>query len=143
MEDFAAYSALADLPPLVRKQRALEATIVPLAAALEAEKAIRKDIDALLVDAGIVAGDGVTCLGYDVVHHVRSGSTHLYADVLTEQLVAAGVDRALVVHLIGEATETGDPSAWATVKPSKGAKVRPVTAAKAIPAKASLKRKAS
>jgi hypothetical protein len=124
VQDYAAYPPLADLPPLVRKQRRLEAKLLPLTPILEDEKAVRKEIDALLVKAGITKGDGVTCLGYDVVHMERVGTSRLNQDVLIEKLVARGVDRTLVLDVIAFSTETGDPSTWAVVKPSKGSKVR-------------------
>ena len=126
MKDFDTYPALVDdLPPLIRKQRRLEARIVLLVPLSEEEKALRKEIDALLVTAGITtSGAGVTCLGYDVCHNERKGHSRLDPDVLLVQLVAAGVDRNLVLRSIAASTEVGDPSTWATVKPSKGAKVR-------------------
>lgn len=125
LQPYEAFSQLAGLPPLVRKQRTLEGKIVPIAPLIEEEKAVRAEIDALLVAAGLtVSGEGVTCSGYDVQHNGRKGQSRLNADILTEQLVAAGVDRDLVLSILIDSTETGDPSAWATVKPSKGAKVR-------------------
>jgi hypothetical protein len=125
LEPFEAYSLLTDaLPPLVRKQRRLEAQILPLAALAEEEKTIRSEIDGLLIEADIKSNDGVTCLGYDVVHHERAGSTRMNQEVLYAQLVAAGLTKAVVDKILAEATERGDPSAWATVKPSKGSKVR-------------------
>jgi hypothetical protein len=121
---YASYVALVDLPPLVRRQRTLEAKIVALAPVVEDEKHIRSQIDQLLVAAGIVPGNVVTCNGYDVMHHLRAGSSRLNQAVLIAQLVAAGVERGCVDHAIAASTETGDPSTWATVKPSKGAKVK-------------------
>jgi hypothetical protein len=118
------HAALADLPPLVRQQRTLERQILPLALHAADEKAVRASIDALLIAAGLAKGEGVTCNGYDVTHIERAGTSRLNGDVLTEQLVAAGVDRVLVTTALSASTETGDPSAWATVKPSKGASVR-------------------
>lgn len=122
--DYAGVPSLAGLPALVRKQRRLEAKIVPIAPLIEQEKAVRKDIDALLVTAGFARGEGVTCLGYDVTHRDRKGQSSLNPDKIVEQLVAAGVKRALVLKVLFESTETGDPAQWAEVKPSKGAKVR-------------------
>jgi len=115
------YPALGPLAPLVQRQRQLEAQIVPLAALTVDEKAIRAQIDALLIAAGV---EKVTCNGYDVAHVERAGSQRLNQDVLTEQLIGAGFERARVVSLLADCTETGEPSSWATVKPSKGAKVR-------------------
>ncbi len=113
-----AYPALADLPALVRKQRTLEGKLVPLKALEEDEKAVRAQIDALLVAAGV---DLVTCAGYDVTHHHRDGRRWINGDLLA----AAGVaDETITL-----ATVTGDPWSYATVKPSKGAKVRTTRAA--------------
>jgi len=123
------------LPPLVRKQRRLEAQIVSLAQVVKDEKALRQEIDALLIAAEIAPGDLVTCIGYDVRHKTRAGSSSLNEDVLTEQLVAAGVARELIEAVILASTETGDPAFWAEVKPSKGAAVRvPRPAKAALPA---------
>jgi hypothetical protein len=125
LEPYEAYSALTDLlPPLVKKQRTLEAKIQPLTAFVEQEKAVRADIDALLVKAKIPSNDGVVCNGYDVVHHERAGQSRINQDVLVAQLVAAGLTKPVVDKILVEATERGEPSTWATVKPSKGAKVR-------------------
>jgi hypothetical protein len=121
---FATYPTLADLPPLVRKQRTLEAQIVQLAPLVDDEKTVRYQIDALLIAAGIVPGSVVTCNGYDVMHHVRAGSSRLNQAMLVAQLVAGGVDRGFIDSVILTSTETGDGSTWATVKPSKGTKVR-------------------
>jgi hypothetical protein len=112
------------LPPLVRKQRKLAAQIAVVAQAVKDEKAVRADIDVLLVAAGLTKGDVVTCAGYDVRHQEKDGQSSINGDVLTEQLVAAGVDRDLVASTIASATDTGKPSAFCTVTPSKGAKVR-------------------
>jgi hypothetical protein len=125
LEPYEAYSALTDLlPPLVKKQRTLEAKIQPLTAFVEQEKAVRADIDALLIKAKIPSNDGVVCNGYDVLHHERAGQTRINQGVLVAQLLAAGLTKARVEAILFEATERGDPSAWATVKPSKGSKVR-------------------
>ena len=125
MKDYTEYDTLdAALPPLVRKQRRLEGRIVLLVPLSEEEKALRKGIDDLLVDAGILNGDGVTCLGYDVKHQERKGTARLNQDALIVRLIDAGLNEHLVRAILDESTEIGDPSSWATVKPSKGAKVR-------------------
>lgn len=118
------YPALAPLPALVRRQRRLEGKIAPLAPLVEDEKAVRKEIDALLLTAGLGKGDSVTCHGYDVTHVERVGTSRLNQDVLILNLVAAGVDQQLVIEMLAASTETGDPSMWATVKPTKGSTVR-------------------
>jgi hypothetical protein len=112
------------LPPLVKKQRRLAAQIATVAEAVKDEKAVRADIDGLLVAAGLQSRDVVTCAGYDIRHNEKAGQSSINGDVLTEQLVAAGVDRDLVASTITAATETGQPSAFCTVTPTKGAKVR-------------------
>ena len=47
------------------------------------EKAVRAQIYALLVSAGIPKGDGVTCAGYDVLRRGKKGNTTINADKLT------------------------------------------------------------
>lgn len=113
-----------ELPPLVRKQRRLEAQIAEVTPIVEDEKAVRKAIDALLVAAGLGKGEGVTCLGYDVTHVERAGSSRINPDRLIAKLAGAGLAMTLVLEIVTASTETGEPSAWATVKPCKGAKVR-------------------
>lgn len=122
---FENYPSLVEpLPPLVRKQRRLEATIAAVAETVIDEKAVRAEIDQLLIAAGLEKGESVTCLGYDVTHVERAGTSRLNQDVLIMRLVTAGVPEQLVREIVQASTEVGDPSAWATVKPSKGAKVR-------------------
>lgn len=122
---YSRYSALVDaLPPLVRKQRRLESDLAAFETTQEQEKAVRADIDALLVQAGLASGELVTCHGYDVKHNERSGRRSLNDQTLVELLVAGGVDRAFIEGCLEKATETGQPSMFASVKPSKGAKVR-------------------
>lgn len=117
-------SLITPLPPLVRKQRRLEGKIAPLTPLVEEEKAVRAEIDALLVAAGLGKGALVTCAGYDVTHVERVGTKRLNQDTLILQLVAAGLAKDKVIDILAASTETGDPFTWATVKPSKGAKVR-------------------
>jgi hypothetical protein len=121
---YTSFPELAGLPTLVRRQRRLEAQIVTLGPLLEDEKAVRKEIDGLLVAAGFVKGQTVTCLGYDVTHIVRAGQSSISGESLIAHLLAAGVEERVAVAVLIKSTETGDPSTWATVKPSKGAKVR-------------------
>lgn len=121
---FTTYPALAPLPPLVRKQRTLEAKILPLAGFVEDEKKTRAQIDALLIAAGLKRGESVTCNGYDVTHAGRKGQESLNADALAILLVLGGVDPEFVDFALKTSLETGEASVWATVKPSKGAKVR-------------------
>lgn len=118
------YPALKNLPALVRRQRRLEAKIAPIAPLVEDEKAVRKDIDLLLVAAGIAKGEGVTCFGYDVAHVERVGTSRLNQDAVIAQLVAFGMGDKVAREILAACTETGDPSTWATVKPCKGSKVR-------------------
>jgi hypothetical protein len=122
---FTAYASLVEpLPPLVRKQRRLEAKIAAVVQTVKDEKAVRAEIDQFLIAAGLKKGDVVTCLGYDVRHNENAGRDSINEDTLTELLVAGGVDRAFVVKSLAASTETGDPAKFATVTPSKGAKVR-------------------
>lgn len=121
---FTTYPALKELPPLVRKQRTLEAKILPLAPLVEQEKAVRHDIDALLIAAKIPAGEGVTCNGYDVDHHTRKGNTSLNAEAAAILFTLGGVDPEFVDFVLTTCLETGESPRWATVKPSKGSQVR-------------------
>lgn len=119
------------LPPLVRRQRRLEGKLVDEKGRsyVELEKECRKEIDALLRDVGLTSGEGVTCLGYDVVHRERAGQASINQDKLVEQLVRKfGCEREQVQALLVECTERGDPAKFAEVKPSKGAKVRAAAA---------------
>lgn len=125
LQPYEAFSQLAGLPPLVRKQRTLEAKIVPIAPLVEQESALRKEIDALLVAAGLTtSGEGVTCNGYNVEHHTRKGNAAINEEKLVATLGVLGIVEANARQILADCTERGDPSQWATVKPSKGAKVR-------------------
>jgi hypothetical protein len=125
MKDYTAYSTLEDaLPPLVRKQRRLEGRLVLLVPLAEEEKALRHEIDALLLAEGFAHGEGVTCLGYDVKHNARKGQSSLNPQTIVGLLVAGGVDEAFALKVLIDSTETADDPQWATVKPSKGSRVR-------------------
>lgn len=125
---YAQYPALAPLPPLVRKQRRLEAKLGDEDGPFEKqESAVRKDIDQLLHLAGLQQADFVTCLGYVVTRRGQKGRSTINAVKLLEQLVAAGLTRDVALKSILDSTDTGDPSTWAEVKPAKGAKVRMAT----------------
>lgn len=104
------------LGPLVRKQRRLEKQIAPLEELQAKEEACRKDIDAILLEAGFASGERVKVLGYDVTHNERRGRTSLNVD----KLRGAGVAEIDIQF----ATEIGQPAKFATVKPAKGATVR-------------------
>lgn len=121
---YEAFSQLADLPPLVRKQRRLAKQLAPLGPLAKDEKAVRQAIDSLLIAAKIKTGDGVTCLGYDVVHCTRKGVSSYNDQVLIAELVAAGLTPEVVAKILIDATETSDSPLWAEVHPSKGAQVR-------------------
>lgn len=112
------------LPPLVRKQRKLIAKIVTVAQEVKDEEAVRKEIDALLVAAGLKKSEVVTCNGYDVRHNERDGRTSINGETLRAQLLAVGVEADFIAKLIVTCTDTGEPSAFCTITPSKGAKVR-------------------
>jgi len=119
------YPSLVDpLPPLVRKQRRLEAKLAAVAQDEKDEKAVRAEIDQLLMAAGLKKSELVTCAGYDVRHNERDGHTALNVEKVTEQLIAAGVAPELVAQVLMESTDTGPPALFCTIKPSKGARVR-------------------
>lgn len=126
---FLRYPALVDpLPPLVRQQRKLAAQIATVAQAVIDEKAIRADIDQLLVAAGLQKSEVVTCDGYDIRHNEKAGSARLNPDTLTTMLAADGWEADEIAELITAITDTGNPSLFATVTPTKGATVKPVLA---------------
>lgn len=130
------FPALKTLPTLVKEQRKLEAIIAPVEPLIEEEKACRRDIDALLLRAGIAKGESVTCLGYDVTHCSRAGNETLNPDTIVTLLLDIGVERDVAEQILKDSTDTAEDPAWATVKPSKGSTVR-------LPmAKAGLKKKA-
>jgi hypothetical protein len=124
LADYERFPRLEPLPALVRKQRRLEGKISPLEHLVDQEKAVRKDIDVLLLAEGFTRGEGVICNGYDVVHRDRKGQTSLDPVKLFDELVKNGVDELVAAQCITDATDTGDPPQWAEVKPSRGAKVR-------------------
>lgn len=115
-DTYTQYPALTDLPALVRTQRRLEAKLAPLEQLAADEKAVRAEIDALLVAAGLAKGEGVTCAGYEVVHHERLGNQF----ISRERLLLNGVDAAVIDNSL----DRHKASQFATVKPMKGAKVR-------------------
>lgn len=116
MKTFEYYPGLSALPPLVRKQRRLEKQLAPLAQLEKDEKAVRERIDALLKAEGLGNGEGVECLGYDVVHHEHKGNSF----ISRELLLAAGVP----AETIDKCIDRYKPKVFATVNPAKGAKVR-------------------
>lgn len=122
---FTTYPALVEpLPPLVRKQRRLEAKLAAVAQTVIEEKAVRAEIDALLVSAGLQKGDVVTCLGYDVRHNENAPRSSINPETLVVQLAAYGLNSEIVAKIVQASTDTGSPAVYCTVKPSKGAKVR-------------------
>ena len=108
----------------MRKQRRLEAKLAAVAQAVIDEKAVRAEIDLLLLAAGCQKGDVVTCLGYDVRHNENAARSTINPDTLVAQLVAAGLHPELVTSIVAASTDVGSPAVYCTVKPSKGAKVR-------------------
>jgi hypothetical protein len=112
------------LPPLVKAQRALAAKIAVDPQDVKAEKAVRAQIDDLLVAAGFQHGDSVTCNGYDVAHHKRAGEDWVNPEKVTAELRAAGLPDDVIAELITATTDTTADALYATVTPSKGAKVR-------------------
>jgi hypothetical protein len=119
------YPMLAGLDVLVRAQRRLEALLGNEKGSFaEQDKAVRKQIDGLLADAGIAQSEFVTCNGYDVTRRGQKGRSSINTERLVERLVLTGLTRVDALQLVLECTDTGDASTWAEVKPSKGAKVR-------------------
>lgn len=111
------------LPPLVKEQRRLAAKIAVDPTDVKAEKAVRAEIDALLVADGLQPGDLVTCDGYDVIHRERAGQSRIDPDLLTGHLTAAGLDAETVASLVAATTVTGDPALFCEVRASKGSAV--------------------
>ncbi len=122
---FTQYPALvADLPPLVKAQQKVRRQIEPLKD-LEAEDArYRKEIDALLIAAGLTKGESVTCGPFDVTHCERAGSSKLNRDLVKARLVSGGVDPDFVEQVLHDSTETGEPALFAKVEINKGAIAR-------------------
>lgn len=117
-------SLVEPLPPLVRKQRRLEQKLAAVAQTILDEKAVRAEIDALLLAAGCEKGDVVQCLGYDVRHNENAARSTINPDTLVAQLTAAGLHPEIVRQIVVASTDVGSPAVYCTVKPSKGAKVR-------------------
>jgi hypothetical protein len=107
---------LGRLPRMVKRQRRLERAVAQFEQLAKREKATRDEIDQLLRKVGLEKGQGVTCLGYDVVHNERRGRTSINPD----KLRAAGVAELDIAF----ATETGEPALFATVRPMKGMEVQ-------------------
>ncbi len=122
---FTQYPALvADLPPLVKAQQKVRRQIEPLKD-LEAEDArYRKEIDALLIAAGLTKGESVTCGPFDVTHCERAGSSKLNREQVHARLVAEGMDAGFVDKILDASTETGLPALFAKVEINKGAIAR-------------------
>ncbi len=122
---FTQYPALvADLPPLVKAQQKVRRQIEPLKD-LEAEDArYRKEIDALLIAAGLGKGESVSCGPFDVTHCERAGSPKLNRDLVKARFVAGGVDPDFVEQVLHDSTETGEPALFAKVEINKGAIAR-------------------
>jgi hypothetical protein len=116
--------AASELPTLVRQQRRLEAKIAPLEGFVPEEKAVRDRINQLLVAAGLENCDKVTVNGYEVAHYDRAGQSAFDQTQAIEQLVGAGLERAVVEQIFRDATKKGAPVSYATVNPPKGAQVR-------------------
>lgn len=116
---------LAGLEVFVRAQRKLAKLLGDDQGSFaEQDKAVRKQIDGLLADAGIAVKEWVTCNGYDVTRRGQKGRSSLNTERLVERLVLAGFDRVDAVQLLLDCTDTGEASTWAEVDPSTGATVR-------------------
>jgi hypothetical protein len=124
---FTQHKVLRDtLPSLLVKQRTYAARLATVAGVEALDKAIRKQMDDLLVLAGLKKTELVTCGLYDVRHNERAGQRWLNPDLVTEKLAAAGVDRDLIADVLTDSMEDGDPSLFCDVKVTKGAVVRPM-----------------
>lgn len=121
---FLKFAKLAELPTLVRKQQRLVRKMAPLEPLVEQEKAVRKDIDALLVDVGVGKGEAVECVGFEVAHNERAGQAFINQDKLVLLLAGAGFTGQDMAGAMAWVTDAYAPSSFATVKPLKGAKVR-------------------
>ena len=122
---FLKYPALVEpLPVLIRKQRTAAGKIATVAQAIKDEEVLRKDIDALLVRAGLQKSDVVTCMGYDVRHHERDGQARINPETVTAYLIALQWEPDAIAALLKATTDIGKPALFATVTPTKGAKVR-------------------
>jgi hypothetical protein len=109
-----------DLPRLVKQQQAAYAKIAVDPQDVKAEKAIRGEIDALLIADDFANGDQVTCNGCVVTHVERAGSSRLDPELVHAYLLAR-LDAAAADALITDWTITGDPAIFCTVKAEKGA----------------------
>jgi len=112
------------LPPLVRKQRTAAGKIAKVAPAVEDDERLRKEIDALLLTAGLEKSDVVTCMGYDVRHNERDGQARISPEMLTAYLTAMEWEPADIAAILTGVTQIGKVAQFATVTPTKGAKVR-------------------
>jgi hypothetical protein len=115
LNTYALRRGLARLPVLVRRQRRLERLVAKLEKHQAEEKATRDAIDELLRKQGLTHGEGVTCLGYDVVHNERAGRE----SIDETRLLLAGVAPIDIAF----AKVRGKQALFATVRPMKGAKV--------------------
>lgn len=117
-------SLIVKLPPLVRKQRTLAGRIATVAQDVKEDEGLRKEIDALLVTAGLKKSDVVTCMGYDVRHNERDGQARISPLILTAYLTAMEWEADDIAAILMAVTETGKPALFASITPTKGAKVR-------------------
>jgi len=109
-----------DLPRLIKQQQAAYAKIAVDPADVKAEKALRGEIDALLIADDFANGDAVTCNGCVVTHVERAGSSRLDPELVHAYLLAR--ERADIADaLITTWTITGAEAVYCTVKAEKGA----------------------
>jgi hypothetical protein len=111
------------LPRLVREQQRLDARIGPRERELEPliakEKALRGQIDALLMQAGLGHLDAVTVNGLVVTHNKRRGQTKIDEAILVVGLTMAGVPEETVRKVLKAASTTSADVHFATVAPAK------------------------
>jgi hypothetical protein len=109
---FLKHPELDALPALVARQRKLAKRLAPLKDVEAADKALRAEIDGLLMAAGLGKGDAVTCNGFTVKHNERIGQERING----AELLAAGV----AVETVTACTHRDETARFATVDPMKG-----------------------
>ena len=112
---FNKFPALRRLPALLKKHQRVAKKLRPVKAWELEEKALRQQMHGLLLEAGIPAGEGVTCAGYDVDRQTKRGNSYISRDLL----LAAGV----APELIDACVDRYASADFVLVSPVKGAAV--------------------
>jgi len=108
-----------DFPRLLKEQRRLAKLIAVDPKDVKQEKAIRGDMDALMVADNFTNGETVTCDGAVITHHVRAGQARLDPEPVDAYLEKT-VGRAEADALITLWTITGPDAVYCSVKEPKG-----------------------